>query len=330
MRFVTSAKYLIGFAVASSAVVLLAGSALAAESAHPASTVQQAPALDGQVSGSGTDGPVLGGVATEDSSGNNTVTNSADATIVISTTNTSSTIVGPGTAHPVRPSVPQTAPSVPTVASQGLSKLTDQVVPAAPVAGALPAVAGQALRPDGQVFPETAWASPAGTDEAVVAHAPSVASVVVGDQRLPIQPVITSHVTLPADLAPAIPAAPVRDSLPVPAQSTGLLSALTLGLASTAAASVAAPDAHILIGAADVMPVARLLLGLLLLLAVAGYISRLRQGGFVSAARSDVAAAQLSVATSSLMGYVPARPQNRSPFFVMSEMKIFPVMFVTL
>lgn len=134
---------------------------------------------------------------------------------------------------------------------------------------------------------------------------------------LPIQPVITNHAaSRVTDLAASMPSAPVPVREPVPTKSNGDLGKLTAELAGTVVPQPVLPAAP---------PAPRAMLAFLLIaltivtltIFAFTYGQWLRRGGFATAARSDEPSAFSFFATPHLKGYVPTPPRLHSPFSMM-------------
>jgi hypothetical protein len=321
MRLVTSAKYLIGFAAASGVVVVLGGSALAAEGvAKP--DVQS---------------PNIAFFQPVDSASQSEVHQNKDTestpVLLSEESSESGTAVNKPQVEASKESAPQAIPvvkgaevssSVKSGITQTIQKSTS-LVPVVPVA--------QSKTPDAPVGdqptqPQLEQVTSAPKEPVVSAQVSNMAAdrvVVFKSQVLPLQPLITSHASLVnSDLAATVPSAPATKDMPAPANSTGLLSSLTASLASTIVPQ------FMIMQVSEPSPIVaslRLTTGLVVFVFIYSFGLWIRRGGFQFAARSDVAASGFFVATPLSMGYVPASPQIHSPFLVVSETKTFSLMF---
>lgn len=330
MRFVTSVKYSIGFVTASCVAVALGGSALAADTYsidtldHPVATVEES---------------VLDNPATSSES----MSTSSEKSQVVDVT-VGSKVVPTGTTVRIDTSVPEAVGSGEPVSAAVLSLVSESVSTASTYVGAPESsVSTPQSHPFG-IITETSQASSGSVGTESVSNQPepivlpegttansqllqsdqAAPSLVLGEQRLLIQPLITARPAIPADLAATVPSAPIRSSVPVPTKSTGLLSALTVGLASTVVSQIvlsAVMQPIYDLGWSIVGVIASLVLVSLVGLSFGLW---LRRTGLVTAPRSDVAThQQLIFATFQFMGYVPALPDRHNPFFVMSDTKTF-------
>lgn len=335
MRLVTTVKYLIGLAAFSSVVVCLSGSALAA-SDTALNTLEQSPSVltptQSDESAASSDSTVNSDETSQDDSGNVVPSSNSDEVFVSQTSSTSvtteSAVVG-GTNFGVSPD--NTSSTVKDTSEKTIT------TPAAAVGNLAnkqdSKIAATTVSESGTSNLDSTATQSAQVDQAVVesqtttyTHPVAPETVVLGQQRLTIQPMITSRSSV-ADLATTVPTAPASSThkSPAPTKSTGLLSALTSGLATTVVpmhVEVVAPMA--LLWSSDFAPV---LTVLLLLMVILSFGAVLRRSGFVNAARSDVAPHQSFFATSLSLGYVTASAGRHNPFLVVSDTKTFSVMF---
>lgn len=334
MRLVTLGKYLIGLVAASSAAVVIGGSALAAESSQVTLlSPDKNTTLDTHVS---SDLPNDSSITLN----NTTNTLAQTSTTTVKSTGNASVSVSdtPGDSQ-ASPSAHNSAPVSGLTQGNDYNALASQAgvasgaAPASKDGGAIAAGSANSAAP-GQLAAGSEAAPKVSEAPVTVAAVAAVReavlpTVLTGEQFLVIQPVITAHPVTLADLASTLPSAPQSNTVPVPAHSTGLLSALGTGLVATAVSAIVLPQTSIPAGTIPVLCAALAASGLLGLVLTVG--SWTRRGGFVTAPRSDVAAQQSSFATPSLMDYAAAWLQSHNPFLILvSDTKTLPVTFVTL
>lgn len=174
------------------------------------------------------------------------------------------------------------------------------------------------------VMNQTTLASKAATQlpQPLGAPAPGQAVVISHAMALPIQPVITNRSEMPADLASALPTAPIHnhDTHPAPA-SSGLLGALTTKLAAIVVPS-ALSKLSLLSQTLD--PFLTVNLATLVVLVASVLLADrrslwLRESGYVNAARSDTG--DFNFATPFFWDYVRVSRLNHSPLFMVSDTK---------
>lgn len=293
MRLVTSVKYLVGFATASSLAILLSGSAMAAESSS--NQVEPGSLVSVETQGNVVVSQHISQISVSSTSGNGEAADSALGSV-------------------------SSEPSLSSLASD--SKASQQDV--AKTEGGLGSSATGAVQ---RVQTES---NPAVQSSSVSNPLESAAStpvmqadatgrtVVYNSQSLPVQPVIMSQTTAVADLATNIPSAPATTHTPLPVKSTGVLFALTDHLANTIVPGLAS---LIDLKAMDARLSLLMIIVVTLIVVIGGFAARLKQSGFATAARSDVAMSHLNFATPSGMGYVSLLLQAHGPFFMVSDTK---------
>jgi hypothetical protein len=335
MRLVTSAKYLIGLAAASSAVVLLGGSALAAETP----VIQYGVQTPSHVTSPGATEEGTSPVATssEEESQLGSVTEplegSTDMVVTTDTEETATTGSAPSQNTLSSTGSGTTQPGLSQIGSSLAVKAT-KLIEGASITSPKQTLPAEVTTPSSSLVTEITSGKVSEDSAAVLkgqltnpnrAAAPQVAdSVVIGSRVLPIQPRISGHTkVLNVDLAAQLPTAPVGTKIPLPSKSAGLLSSLTLGLAGTVVPQLIALPATF-----EVVTVVLALSAFMTIFVgfVFSFGLWIRRGGFRSAARSDVAS--ISFATPFFMGYVPAMPHQHNPFLMVAETKIFPVTFL--
>jgi hypothetical protein len=326
MRLVKSAQAVVGLAATSGLVLMLSGSAWAADSSIDTTPQYQATvAANDLAAGAGIDTPqadklpqvpnsqggasqvkltTAGGTATGDA----TKVESTDKPSVEQKqgTNSANNATAPTTVKPVVSGVVNAQLDKPR-----LMVKQPAVADSFGVEGR--AAAGQSVKAVDQAGVVTI-VTPVVDAATKSAATSTLASVHRTATVLVIQPTITNHAA--TDLAALIPSAPAPAKAPVPAQSAGLLSNLTALLAGTALPQLLMP--HDL--AVDRLAATALNLGIafVLLLNVVSftYGQWLRRGGFATAARSDAPFSPLPLfATPSLLGYAALPLRTHSPHF---------------
>jgi hypothetical protein len=337
MRLVRFVQFAIGVAAASGgAVVVLSGSALAADSGSlgtvtQSDTVQTTTVHQKEVSTQPATVDVHQqdtAAATEDSTGDdtNTVTSGQpDAEAVSPASDTDSKSQVSQTQTTTSTANGSSAPTVPSTVSTALS--------AAPVESPVP-VASSAAEPSttttaapvsqavsdssaSNVIPEVTVKTPMEPVQGRFETADASFQTTV----LPIQPTITNRLPLEQDLAPTAPSAPGPARAPSPAKSNGTLGSLTAELAAIVVPQpillhvVTAPRAALALSLVG-------LVALLLQIFVFSYGLWLRRGGFATAARSDAPTHEgfSSIATPFLLGYVESPPRLHSPILMVVAM----------
>jgi hypothetical protein len=310
MRLVKFAQAAIGLAASGGVAVVLSGSALAADSG--VATTSQPASVTAPVVGKQLPQPPV--MATQQEADKSSP---ASAKSESQTTASGTTVSNGG---------PSDASSV-SSDKQGL--VTPTAKGETPVASKEPVTEHGATVPEAPVVtkPNEEYAAPVTHAQAPVAPMAVVITTPVVDAAqvlsqpvvyhstvLTIKPTITSHVALAADLAAAIPSAPLPAKEPTPTRSSGLLGNLTAQLAGTVLPQALLSDGSIL---DHLMLVLNLMMLSVLLINVFTFTYGLwlRRGGFATAARSDAPYSNLLVATPLLSGYAALPLRSHGPLF---------------